>query len=149
MDEALGQFMANIAATQDRDHADADFIARYQKLANRCVAAEGRARLKETAAPEVSADAVQPPQEPERTTTPVSFFYRTQSSPKAPSSPAPPEGTAALTIRQQLADAQRARTNLEKVNAQIPTLQASSNAQVRQIQVLEKELATEIGRAHV
>lgn len=139
MDEALRQFMANIEATQSRDHADTEFIARYQKLADRCIAAEDRARARETSAPEPPAEPVlQAP--PERTSTPVGFFYRTPPSPKGPSSPTPAEPTTTLTLRHQLAEAQRARSALEKANAQIPTLQASANAQARQILVLEKEV---------
>jgi hypothetical protein len=139
MEQALGQFMANIEATQARDHADIDFITRYQKLADRCVAAELRARDKDTIAPISATEPVHAL--PERTTTPVGFFYRAPASPKVASSPTPAEPVGASTLRQQLAEAQRARTTLEKANAQIPTLQASSNAQARQITVLEKELA--------
>jgi hypothetical protein len=109
-----------------------------QKLADRTVAAEERARTKEPAALEPQAEP--PAQVPERTPTPVGFFYRTPSSPKVPSSPTPAEHTSTLTLRQQLADAQRARTSLEKANAQIPTLKASGNAQTRQLQVQEREL---------
>ena len=141
MDEALRQFMANIEATQARDHADIDLIDKYQKLADRVIAAEEQARIKEAAVSELAAEAVQPP--PERTTTPVGgFFYRAPSSPKPTASPTSAEPITALAIRQQLADAQRARASLEKETAQIPTLQANSNAQARQILVLQKELAS-------
>lgn len=141
MDEALRQFMANVEATQARDHTDADLIAKYQKLAERVISAEKRGRSKKPAEPDAPAEAVQPPP-PERQTTPVGFFYRTPSSPKPTTSPAPAEPTTTLAIRQQLAEAQRARATLEKETAQIPTMQANANAQTRQIQVLQKELAS-------
>jgi len=137
MDEALRQFMANIAATQARDHADIDLITKYQKLADRVISAEEAARAKEAAASEPAAEVAPPP---ERTTTPVGFFYRTPASPKITASPTA-EPTTALAIRQQLAEAQRARASLEKEAAQIPTLQANANAQTRQILELQKELA--------
>ncbi|KIW00213.1 uncharacterized protein PV09_08253 [Verruconis gallopava] len=146
--DALSQFLANIDSTQRRDHADREFIVKYQKLADAKAAADARAR----AAEKVSAAGLlpPPPQEdvekpPDRTATPVgAFFYRSPSSPKSPSVTSPPasEPAATLTLRQQLADAQRARTSLEKANAQIPNLLATQNAQTRQIQLAEKEIAS-------
>ena len=139
MDEALRQFMSNVAATQARDHADRDFFNQYQRLADRCVAAEERSRVKES---ELPVEPTGPTQAlPERTSTPVGFFYRNPSSPKVPSSPPPAESISTVGLRSQLAEAQRARGALEKANAEIPTLRAASNAQTRQIQNLEKELA--------
>lgn len=141
MDDALRQYMVNIEATQRRDHADRDLISQCMpitmpmlnhgtdepdsKLADRTLAAEARQHSTNPTLPEA-----------ERLPSPIApagLFPRM-------SSPPPTEALSHLTLRQQLADAQKARSTLESQNAQIPSLETTKQAQARQIISQEREI---------
>jgi len=125
--------MANVEATQRRDHRDAEMINKYTQLADRKMAteAESRALKAELAALRASSPQPQIQDSKARVSTPT----------KKPASPGPSEPSVATAqLRQQLADAQKARSLLEAEVAKIPGLQSSNASQVRQLNTLEKEI---------
>jgi chromosome segregation ATPase len=133
MDEALREYMANVAATQRRDHADAEIINQYTQLADRKIAAEARTRALEAELANLRASSPQPQAQDSKA--------RVSTPTRKPASPAPVETTGATAqLRQQLADAQKARALLETEVAKLPGLQTSNASQARQLMTLEKEI---------
>jgi chromosome segregation ATPase len=133
MDEALQQYMANVEATQRRDHADAEIINHYTQLADRKIAAEARSRALDAELADLRASSSQ--------TQPQDAKSKAWASKKTPASTEPPEPTnATAQLRQQLAEAQKARALLETEVAKLPGLQSSNASQNRQLITLEKEI---------
>jgi len=121
-----------VEATQRRDHADAELINQYTQLADRKIAAEARTRALEAelATLRASTPQLQPLDSKARVSTPT----------RKPASPAPVDTGAIAQLRQQLADAQKARALLEAEVAKLPGLQSSNASQARQLMTLEKEI---------
>lgn len=133
MDEALQQYMANVEATQRRDHADAEIINQYTQLADRKIAAEARSRALEAELADLRASSSQ--------TQAQDAKGKAWISKKTPASTEPAEPTGATAqLRQQLAEAQKARALLETEVAKLPGLQSSNASQNRQLITLEKEI---------
>lgn len=133
MDEALQQYMANVEATQHRDHADAQLINQYTQLAERKSAAEARNRALEAELASLRASSPQlQAQDSKSKASPV-------KKASAASASVEPTGTTAQ-LRQQLAEAQKARALLEIEVAKVPGLQSSNASQTRQLITLEKEI---------
>ncbi|KAE9967546.1 hypothetical protein BLS_002804 [Venturia inaequalis] len=135
MDEALNHFMANVEATQRRDHKDAEIINQYTQLADRKIAADARNRAIEAELADLKVSNSQTLGQAQE----VKAKGWLSRQPAAPTEPAEP--TVAMTqLRQQLAEAQRARGLLEIETAKIPGLQSSNASQNRQLITLEKEI---------
>jgi hypothetical protein len=133
MDEALQQYMANLKVTQRHDHADAELINQYTQLADRKIAAEARSRALEAELASLRASSPQ--------TQAVDAKGKASTPKKAPASSVTVESTAATAqLRQQLAEAQKARALLETEVAKLPGLQSSNASQNRQMITLEKEI---------
>jgi chromosome segregation ATPase len=133
MDEALQQYMANVEATQRRDHADAELINQYNQLADRKTAAEARSRALEAELASLRASSPQ--------TQAHDGKGKASTPKKAPIFETAIALNGAVTqLRQQLADAQKARALLETEVAKLPGLQSSNASQNRQLMTLEKEI---------
>jgi hypothetical protein len=133
MDEALQQYMANVEATQRRDHADAELINLYTQLTDRKIAAEARSRALEAELANLRASSPQLQAQDSK--------GKASTPKKAPASAGPVEPTGATAqLRTQLAEAQKARALLETEVAKLPGLQSSNASQNRQLMTLEKEI---------
>ena len=133
MDEALQQYMTNVEATQRRDHADAELINQYTQLADRKIAAEARSRALEVELANLRTSGSQ--------TLAQDAKGKASTPKKASASSATADSTAATAqLRQQLAEAQKARGLLETEVAKLPGLQSSNASQNRQLITLEKEI---------
>lgn len=133
MDEALQHYMENVDATQRKDHADADIINPYSQLADRKIAADARSRALESELADLRASSSQT-----QTQDPKGKGWLSRQPP-TPFDPTEPSG-ATTQLRQQLAEAQKARALLETEVAKLPGLQSSNASQNRQLITLEKEI---------
>lgn len=133
MDEALNQYMANVEATQRRDHADAEIINQYTRLADRKIDAEARSRALEAELVDLR---VSNSQTQAQDVKAKGWLSR---QPAASVEPAEPSAATAQ-LRQQLAEAQKARALLEVEVAKLPGIQSSNASQNRQLITLEKEI---------
>lgn len=135
MDEALNQFMANVEATQRRDHKDAEIINQYTRLADRKIAADARNRALQAELADLRVYNSQTQAQAQD----VKAKGWLSRQPVAATEPAEPS-VATTQLRQQLAEAQKARALLEVEAAKIPGLQSSNASQNRQLITLEKEI---------
>jgi len=127
--------MSNVEATQQRDCADAEIIQQYTKLADRTASAEARLRALET---ELQTARTSSPQPEDKVKAKPSTPQRGAGSPL----PQPAEIVGTAQLRQQLADAQRARSHLEAQIPQINTLQTSNSRLAQQLRANEREVST-------
>ncbi|KAF2432716.1 autophagy protein 16 [Tothia fuscella] len=122
MDDGLRQYMLNLEATQRRDHADRDIINQYSRLADRTIAAETKQQSIEAELGELRLSDVQSKGRVSKT-----------SSPALPSD-------EITRLRNQLAEAQKARAQLEAQTVSIPTLEAEKRAQTKSITSKDREI---------
>ncbi|TLD27879.1 hypothetical protein E2P81_ATG06225 [Venturia nashicola] len=139
MDEALNQFMANVEATQRRDHKDAEIINQYTQLADGKIAADARNRALEAELADLKVSSSQTQTQGQGQAQDIKGKGWLSRQPATPSEPTEPS-IATTQLRQQLAEAQKARGLLEIKAAKIPGLQSSNASQNRQLITLEKEI---------